>query len=169
MQVYNFSAGPAILPLEVLQEAQRDTLNYGGSGMSVMEMSHRSKAFEGIIKAAEADLRALLSIPDNYKVLFVQGGASTQFAAIPLNFTQEGAWRGVAWRGVLRAELCVLSCRVMSEGGGCGGSSRRACVGDPQHTAAHAPCLPTNCPQATPLTTWSLARGAKRRTRRQVR
>lgn len=89
-QVYNFSAGPAILPLEVLQQAQADCLNFNGSGMSVMEMSHRSKAFEGIIKAAEADLRQLLSIPDNYKVLFVQGGASTQFAAIPLNFTQEG-------------------------------------------------------------------------------
>jgi len=91
LQVYNFSAGPAILPLEVLEQAQRDCLNYSGSGMSVMEMSHRSKAFDGIIKAAEADLRQLLNIPDNYKVLFVQGGASTQFAAIPLNFTQEGA------------------------------------------------------------------------------
>jgi len=89
-RVYNFSAGPAILPLEVLEESQRDTLNYNGSGMSVMEMSHRSKAFEGIIKQAEADLRTLLSIPDNYKVMFVQGGASTQFAAIPLNFTAQG-------------------------------------------------------------------------------
>lgn len=74
----------------MLEQAQRDCLNFNGSGMSVMEMSHRSKAFDGIIKAAEADLRQLLSIPDNYKVLFVQGGASTQFAAIPLNFTQEG-------------------------------------------------------------------------------
>uniref|UniRef100_A0A383WER3 phosphoserine transaminase n=1 Tax=Tetradesmus obliquus TaxID=3088 RepID=A0A383WER3_TETOB len=89
-RVFNFSAGPAMLPLEVLEQTQRDTLNFNGSGMSVMEMSHRSKAFEGIIKQAEADLRTLLSIPDNYKVLFVQGGASTQFAAIPLNFTQEG-------------------------------------------------------------------------------
>jgi len=89
-RVYNFSAGPAILPLEVLEQSQRDCLNFNGSGMSVMEMSHRSKAFDGIIKAAEADLRQLLNIPDNYKVLFVQGGASTQFAAIPLNFTQEG-------------------------------------------------------------------------------
>lgn len=79
-----------MLPVEVLEQTQRDTLNFNGSGMSVMEMSHRSKAFEGIIKQAEADLRTLLSIPDNYKVLFVQGGASTQFAAIPLNFTQEG-------------------------------------------------------------------------------
>lgn len=94
-RVFNFSAGPAVLPVEVLETAQRDTLNFGGSGMSVMEMSHRSKAFDGIIQAAEADLRALLSIPDNYKVLFVQGGASTQFAAIPLNFTQEGARPGL--------------------------------------------------------------------------
>lgn len=88
--VFNFSAGPAMLPVEVLEQTQRDTLNYSGTGMSVMEMSHRSKAFDGIIKQAEADLRTLLNIPDNYKVLFVQGGASTQFAAIPLNFTQEG-------------------------------------------------------------------------------
>eukprot|EP00879_Flechtneria_rotunda_P033323 GHRR01036893.1.p1 GENE.GHRR01036893.1~~GHRR01036893.1.p1 ORF type:complete len:171 (+),score=53.27 GHRR01036893.1:90-602(+) len=95
-RVFNFSAGPAMLPLEVLEQTQRDTLNYNGSGMSVMEMSHRSQAFEGIIKQAEADLRKLLSIPDNYKVLFVQGGASTQFAAIPLNFTQAGMAKLVA-------------------------------------------------------------------------
>eukprot|EP00882_Tetradesmus_deserticola_P013974 GHRQ01014848.1.p1 GENE.GHRQ01014848.1~~GHRQ01014848.1.p1 ORF type:complete len:141 (-),score=33.27 GHRQ01014848.1:843-1265(-) len=97
-RVFNFSAGPAMLPLEVLEQTQRDTLNFNGSGMSVMEMSHRSKAFEGIIKQAEADLRTLLSIPDNYKVLFVQGGASTQFAAIPLNFTQEGELHSPAAR-----------------------------------------------------------------------
>jgi phosphoserine aminotransferase len=89
-RVYNFSAGPAILPVEVLEQAQKDMLNWQGCGMSVNEMSHRSKEFESIIKKAEADLRQLLSIPDNYKVLFVQGGASTQFAAIPLNFSQEG-------------------------------------------------------------------------------
>ncbi|KIY97472.1 phosphoserine aminotransferase [Monoraphidium neglectum] len=89
-RVYNFSAGPAVLPIEVLQEAQADLLNYGGSGTSVMEMSHRSKAFEGIIKAAEADLRTLLSIPDNYKVLFLQGGASTQFATLVHNLTAVG-------------------------------------------------------------------------------
>jgi phosphoserine aminotransferase len=89
-RVFNFAAGPACLPLEVLEQAQADLISYAGSGMSVMEMSHRSKEFDGIIKNAEADLRKLLSIPDNYKVLFVQGGASTQFAAIPLNFTAEG-------------------------------------------------------------------------------
>jgi phosphoserine aminotransferase len=89
-RVFNFSAGPACLPIDVLEKAQADLLNWNGSGMSVMEMSHRGKEFDGIAKKAEADLRTLLSIPDNYKVLFLQGGASTQFAAIPLNLTQEG-------------------------------------------------------------------------------
>ena len=84
-RVYNFSAGPAVLPEEVLQEAADEMLDYRGTGMSVMEMSHRSKAFEDIIKTAEADLRELMNIPDNYKVLFLQGGASQQFAMIPMN------------------------------------------------------------------------------------
>eukprot|EP01024_Parvocaulis_polyphysoides_P000131 TRINITY_DN10036_c1_g2_i2.p1 TRINITY_DN10036_c1_g2~~TRINITY_DN10036_c1_g2_i2.p1 ORF type:complete len:413 (+),score=85.89 TRINITY_DN10036_c1_g2_i2:73-1311(+) len=89
-RVYNFSAGPACLPVDVLEKAQQDLLNWQGSGMSVMEMSHRGKEFDSIIKKAESDLRALLSIPDNYQVLFVQGGASTQFSAVPLNLTAEG-------------------------------------------------------------------------------
>jgi len=84
-RVYNFSAGPAVLPEEVLREAADEMLDYRGSGMSVMEMSHRSKAFETIIREAEADLRELMGIPDNYKVLFLQGGASQQFAMIPMN------------------------------------------------------------------------------------
>ena len=84
-RVYNFSAGPAVLPEEVLKECQEEMMNYGGTGMSVMEMSHRSKAFESIINTAEADLRELMNIPDNYKVLFLQGGASLQFAMIPMN------------------------------------------------------------------------------------
>ena len=84
-RVYNFSAGPAVLPEEVLRECQEEMMNYGGTGMSVMEMSHRSKAFENIINTAEADLRELMNIPDNYKVLFLQGGASLQFAMIPMN------------------------------------------------------------------------------------
>lgn len=84
-RVYNFSAGPAVLPEEVLKEAAAEMLDYKGSGMSVMEMSHRSKAFEGIIGDAEKDLRELMNIPDNYKVLFLQGGASLQFAMIPMN------------------------------------------------------------------------------------
>ncbi len=84
-RVYNFSAGPAVLPEEVLKEAADEMLDYKGTGMSVMEMSHRSKAFETIIQEAEADLRELMNIPDNYKVLFLQGGASQQFAMIPMN------------------------------------------------------------------------------------
>ncbi len=84
-RVYNFSAGPAVLPEEVLKEAAAEMLDYKGSGMSVMEMSHRSKVYDDIIKEAEADLRDLMNIPDNYKVLFLQGGASQQFAMIPMN------------------------------------------------------------------------------------
>ncbi len=84
-RVYNFSAGPAVLPEEVLKEAAEEMLDYRGCGMSVMEMSHRSKVFDEIIKEAEADIRTLMNIPDNYKVLFLQGGASQQFAAIPMN------------------------------------------------------------------------------------
>ena len=84
-RVYNFSAGPAVLPEEVLKEAAEEMLDYKGTGMSVMEMSHRSKAYEEIIQTAEQDLRDLMNIPDNYKVLFLQGGASQQFAMIPMN------------------------------------------------------------------------------------
>lgn len=84
-RVYNFSAGPSMLPLEVLEQAQKEMLCYGKSGMSVMEMSHRSKDFEDIIFTAEDNIRELMDIPDNYKVLFLQGGGSTQFAMIPLN------------------------------------------------------------------------------------
>ena len=89
-RVYNFSAGPAVLPEEVLQEAADEMLDYRGTGMSVMEMSHRSKAYDEIIKTAEADLRDLMNIPDNYKVLFLQGGASQQFAMIPMNLMKNG-------------------------------------------------------------------------------
>ncbi len=85
-RIYNFSAGPAVLPESVLKEAAEEMLDYRGTGMSVMEMSHRSKAYETIINEAEADLREVMNIPDNYKVLFLQGGASQQFAMIPMNF-----------------------------------------------------------------------------------
>lgn len=84
-RIYNFSAGPAVLPEEVLKEAADEMLNYRGCGMSVMEMSHRSAVFQGILDEAEADLRELMGIPDHYKVLFLQGGASQQFAMIPMN------------------------------------------------------------------------------------
>lgn len=88
-RVYNFSAGPSMLPMDVLQKAAAEMLNYEDSGMSVMEMSHRSAVYEKIINAAEALLREVMEIPDNYKVLFLQGGASTQFAAVPLNLLSE--------------------------------------------------------------------------------
>ncbi len=89
-RIYNFSAGPAVLPEEVLKEAAEEMMNYRGCGMSVMEMSHRSKVFDDIIKETEQDLRDLMGIPDNYKVLFLQGGASQQFAAIPMNLMKNG-------------------------------------------------------------------------------
>ena len=89
-RVYNFSAGPAVLPEEVLKEAADEMLDYKGCGMSVMEMSHRSKMFQQIIDEAEQDIRDLMNIPDNYKVLFLQGGASQQFAAVPMNLKKNG-------------------------------------------------------------------------------
>ena len=89
-RVYNFSAGPAVLPEEVLKEAQEEMLDYRGCGMSVMEMSHRYKVFQNIIDEAEADLRDLMGIPSNYKVLFLQGGASLQFSLIPMNLMKNG-------------------------------------------------------------------------------
>ncbi len=105
-RVYNFSAGPAVLPEEVLQEAAAEMMDYRGTGMSVMEMSHRSKAYQQIIDEAEADLRQLMNIPDNYKVLFLQGGASQQFAMIPMNLMKNrvadyiitGQWAKKAWQ-----------------------------------------------------------------------
>ena len=107
-RVYNFSAGPAVLPEEVLRQAAAEMLDYDGTGMSVMEMSHRSKPFANIIETAEADLRELLQIPDNYQVLFLQGGATQQFAAVPTSWaasclarrSPSSAWAGwgVLWR-----------------------------------------------------------------------
>lgn len=105
-RVYNFSAGPAVLPECVLQEAANEMLDYRGTGMSVMEMSHRSKAYQAIVDEAEADLRKLMGIPANYKVLFLQGGASQQFAMIPMNLMKNkvadyiitGQWAKKAWQ-----------------------------------------------------------------------
>ena len=105
-RVYNFSAGPAVLPEAVLKEAAEEMMDYRGCGMSVMEMSHRSKMFESIINEAESDLRDLLQIPDDYKVLFLQGGASQQFAMIPMNLMKNrvadyivtGQWAKKAWQ-----------------------------------------------------------------------
>src|SRR5436309_13754945 len=89
-RVFNFSAGPAVLPLPVLEEAQRDLIALPGVGMSVMEISHRSKTFEQIIHDAEADMRTLGGIPDHYKIAFLQGGASLQFSMVPMNLLTEG-------------------------------------------------------------------------------
>lgn len=105
-RVYNFSAGPAVLPEEVLKEAQAEMMDYRGCGMSVMEMSHRSKVFDDLIHETEADLRELMQIPDNYKVLFLQGGASLQFSMIPMNLMKNrvadyiitGQWAKKAWQ-----------------------------------------------------------------------
>ena len=110
-RVYNFSAGPSMLPLEVLETAAKEMLEYGTSGQSVMEMSHRSKDYDAIIKTAEADLREVMNIPENYEVLFLQGGASTQFAMIPMNlmnknkkadFVVTGQWANKAYKEAAR-------------------------------------------------------------------
>ncbi len=110
-RVYNFSAGPSMLPLEVLETAAKEMMEYGDSGQSVMEMSHRSKTYDAIIKTAEADLREIMNIPDNYEVLFLQGGASTQFAMIPMNlmnknkkadFVVTGQWANKAYKEAAR-------------------------------------------------------------------
>ena len=106
-RVHNFNAGPSVLPVSVLEKAQAELLDYQGCGMSVMEMSHRSKEFEAIIQTAEADLRELMGIPANYKVLFLQGGASLQFAMLPMNlrpagtsadYIVTGSWSKTAWK-----------------------------------------------------------------------
>lgn len=115
MRVYNFSAGPAMLPEEVLKTAASEMLEYGTSGQSVMEMSHRSKEYQAIIDSVEAKLRAVMNIPDNYKVLFLQGGASSQFAMIPLNlmnksgkadFVLTGQWANKAYQEASRYGEC---------------------------------------------------------------
>lgn len=115
MRVYNFSAGPAILPEDVLKKAAAEMLEYGTSGQSVMEMSHRSKEYQAIIDSVEAKLRDLMNIPENYKVLFLQGGASSQFAMIPLNlmnkngkadFVLTGQWANKAYQEASRYGKC---------------------------------------------------------------
>ncbi len=115
MRVYNFSAGPSVLPEEVLKKAQSEMLCYKDSGQSVMEMSHRSKEYGAIIQSAEARLRKVMNIPDNYKVLFLQGGASSQFAMVPLNlmtknnkadFVITGAWAKKAYKEASRYGQC---------------------------------------------------------------
>ena len=106
-RVYNFNAGPAALPLPVLEKAQAEMIDFAGNGMSVMEMSHRSKGFQAINDAAEANVRKLMGVPDDYAILFLQGGASLQFAAIPMNLrgrasqptVDTGSWASKAIKG----------------------------------------------------------------------
>lgn len=121
-RVYNFSAGPAMLPQAVLEQAQSEMVDWQGSGMSVMEMSHRGKEFMGIAAQAEADLRAIMAIPDNYKVLFLQGGASSQFAMVPMNllrgktradYINTGAWSTKAIEEAAR--YCEVNVAASSE------------------------------------------------------
>ena len=123
-RIFNFSAGPAVLPVPVLEEAQRELLNYQGTGMSVLEMSHRSKPFDAIIKQAEADLRELLSIPDTYKVLFLQGGASLQFSMVPMNllpaegsadYIVTGAWSQAAVKEAKKVGRVNIAASTESE------------------------------------------------------
>jgi phosphoserine aminotransferase len=90
-RVYNFAAGPAVLPVEVLEQIQRDLIALPGVGMSILEISHRSKTFESILQQAEADIRSLANVPPNYRVLFLQGGASLQFSMVPMNLLAAGA------------------------------------------------------------------------------
>jgi phosphoserine aminotransferase len=110
-RVFNFSAGPSMLPLAVLEQAQKDLLNYPGAGCSVMEMSHRSKAFENIIEQAEADLRKLMHISDDYAVMFLQGGGSLQFSMVPMNLAKQGDTMAYALTGQFAKKAYDEGCR----------------------------------------------------------
>src|SRR5260370_7654696 len=155
MRIFNFSPGPAALPLEVLEQAQGELLDWHQSGMSVMEISHRSKAFEQVAAEAEADLRELLSIPRNYQVLFLQGGASAEFSSVPLNlasaqstvdYVNTGHWsqKAIAEAG--------RHCRV-HVAGDAGGDYRRGpppnpCGVSPRAPPSHFPHTHTPPPAA---------------------
>ena len=123
-RVYNFNPGPAALPYEVLQQAQLEMLDYKGTGMSVMEISHRSKEFESIIQTADADLRELLGIPANYKIMFLQGGASLQFAMLPMNlratgsadYIVTGTWSKTAFKEAQKLGTTRTAANTESEG-----------------------------------------------------
>lgn len=123
-RAHNFNAGPSVLPLSVLQQAQAELLDFRGTGMSVMEISHRSKEFESVIQTAEADLRELMKIPENYKVLFLQGGASLQFAMIPMNlrpngksadYIVTGTWSKTAVKEAQKLGLTKIAATMESE------------------------------------------------------
>jgi len=126
-RVYNFNPGPAVLPLEVLQEAQAELLDFKGTGMSVMEISHRSKEFEAVIQTAEADLRDLLGIPANYKVMFLQGGATLQFAMLAMNlratgsadYLVTGAWSKIALKEAQKVGAARAAANTEADGFNC--------------------------------------------------
>jgi phosphoserine aminotransferase len=126
-RVYNFNPGPAVLPLEVLQEAQAELLDFKGTGMSVMEISHRSKEFEAVIQTAEADLRELLGIPSNYKVIFLQGGATLQFAMLAMNlraagsadYIVTGAWSKIALKEAQKLGTARAAANTEADGFNC--------------------------------------------------
>jgi len=123
-RIYNFSAGPSILPEPVLLQAQKEFLNYGGSGMSVLEMSHRSKVYDGIIKGAEANLRSVMGIPDNYKVLFLQGGASGMFAALPMNLAVKNGTADYIVSGNFSGQALKEAGKYLHDKARCAGTSK---------------------------------------------
>ena len=140
-RIFNFSAGPAVLPVPVLEEAQRDMVSLPGVGMSVMEISHRSKTFDEIIARTEASLRALLGIPDNYHVLFLQGGASLQFSMIPMNFLPAdgsadyvltGSWGKKALKEAKKVGGVNVAA-TMADGGSCRISQPAEATSDRRH------------------------------------
>ena len=124
-RIFNFSAGPAVLPVEVLEEAQRNLISLPGVGMSILEISHRSKPFDEVIEGCEADLRALAGIPSNYRVLFLQGGASLQFSMVPMNlltagatadYIDSGSWADKPWRFFDRSSHYVSTLSAAARG-----------------------------------------------------
>ena len=124
-RIYNFGAGPAVLPVPVLEEAQRDLLSLPGAGMSILEISHRSKTFEEILEAAIADFRRLASIPSDYRLLFLQGGASLQFSMVPMNLLPEdrsadyvvtGSWSKKAVKEAQKVGMVSVAASTESEG-----------------------------------------------------
>src|SRR6059058_4030483 len=123
-RIHNFAAGPAVLPVSVLEEIQRDLIALPGVGMSILEISHRSKTFEAILAQAEADIRALASIPSNYRVLFLQGGASLQFSMVPMNllgpgqtadYIDSGSWADKAIKEAKKAGTVNIAASTKSE------------------------------------------------------
>ena len=126
-RVHNFGAGPAALPLPVLQKAQVELLDFAGSGMSVMELSHRSKTFDAVLKAAEANVKRLLNVPDDYSILFLQGGASLQFAMLPMNLLGAGQTADYVHSGAW-AEKAIKEAKLLGKVNQCGAVKPRFAI-----------------------------------------